>query len=78
MKVSQDGLGRYAEKIRKRAKSKKSAFRYARKLWKFYRKMRRQEYIGFCDLIDWVFEHEDYYLWIGANSRGKYLKEDSK
>ena len=76
MKVSQDALERYAEKIRKRAKSSNSAFRYAHKLWKFYRKMRRQEYIGFCDLIHWTFEHEDYYLWIGANSRGKYKKED--
>jgi len=72
MKISYDALDRYAEKIRKRAKSQKSAFRYTHKLWKFYRKMRRKEYIEFCELIHWVFENEDYYKFIGANSRGKY------
>ena len=56
MKISEIALDRYAEKIRKRAKSSKSTIRYAYKLWKFYHKIRRKEYIDFLKLKDWVLK----------------------
>jgi len=56
MKISEDALGRYAEKIRKRAKNYHTAFRYLKMLYK-KKKMRMKEYKKFCKFIWLILEN---------------------
>ncbi len=58
-RVTWESLDRYQEKL-KRAKSRKSAFKYIYILFKKYRCIRREHWDEFADYIDFLFMMGDY------------------